>query len=176
LGIEAAGTVVLDQQGEVLAGLKRTRLQVPVDEARRVAERRRRSEEQSLLAAEEPTFVLRQRGNVIVAHAGPDLFQYTVENLILHLRRFADQSPFLLALDRLEVVDKFSRIYEFGLALELPLDTRQEFVRHCPAADPADGAVAAALELLSNQLGLVFVGVDNAGEGRGEDHLPHAAV
>src|SRR4051812_24808848 len=147
LRIEAAGTVVLDQQGEMLAGHERTRLQVPVDEARRLAERRRRSEEQTLLAAEEPTFVLRQRGNVIVAHAGPDLLQYAVENLVLHLRRFPYQRPFLVALDRLEVVDEFGRIHEFGLALELMFDTRHELVRHRPAADPADGAVAAALEL-----------------------------
>src|SRR4029079_90675 len=97
LGIEAAGTVVLDQQGEVLAGLERARLQVPIDEARRLAERRRRSEEQTLLAAEETAFVLRQRRNVIVAHAGPDLLQYAGENLVLHLRRFADERPFLLA-------------------------------------------------------------------------------
>ena len=94
LRIEAAGSVVLDQQSEVLAGLERPRLQMAIDEARCLAERRRRPEEKALLAAEEPAFVLRQRGNVIVGHAGPDLLQHAVENLVLHLRSLADEGLF----------------------------------------------------------------------------------
>src|SRR5262249_57436727 len=59
---------------------------------------------------------------------------------------------------------------------ELAFDARDEFVRHGAAADPSDGAVAAPLEVFGNELRLVFVGIDDAGEGRREDHLPDAAV
>ena len=63
-----------------------------------------------------------------------------------------------------------------GLARELTLDTDDEFVRHRAAADPADGAIDAALEFRSHQLGLIFVGIGDRKEGRGEDHLADAAV
>src|SRR5262249_54031838 len=127
LGVETAGPVVLDQQREVLAGLEATRLQMAIDEARRLPERGRGAEEKSLLAAEEPPLVLRERGNVVVAHAGSDLGEQPLENLVLHLRRLANEVPLLLALDRLEAIDEFGRIHEFGLAGELAFDARDEF-------------------------------------------------
>ena len=49
-----------------------------------------------------------------------------------------------------------------ALPAELALDARDEFVRHGAAADPADGAVAATLELGGDDLGLIFVGVGDA--------------
>src|SRR5262245_21199243 len=175
-GIEAAGPVVLDQQREMLTGLEATRLQMTIYEARCLPERGRGAQEESLLAAEEPALILRERGDVVVAHAGLNLLQHPREHLVLHLRGLADEVPLLLALDRLEAIDEFGRIHELSLAGELAFDARDEFVRHGAVADPSDGAVAAPLEVFGNKLRLVFVGIGDAREGRREDHLPDAAV
>src|ERR1700722_15283412 len=64
LGVEAAGTVVLDEDCEMLARLEGPALQVAVGEARALAERRRGAEKQALLAAEQAALVLRERGDV----------------------------------------------------------------------------------------------------------------
>src|SRR5262245_60880526 len=101
-----------------------------IDEARCLPERGRGAQEESLLAAEEPPLVLRERGNVVVAHAGPNLREHPLENLVLHLRRLANEVPLLLALDRLEAIHEFGRMHEFGLAGELAFDAPDEFVRH----------------------------------------------
>src|SRR6516225_3305317 len=82
----------------------------------------------------------------------------------------------LFALDRLEAIDEFGRIHELGLAGELAFDARDEFVRHSAAGDPSDGVVAAPLEFVGDERGLVFVGIGDAGKGRREDHLPDATV
>src|SRR5215467_9725934 len=147
-----------------------------VDETRRLPERGRGAEEESLLAAEEPPLVLRQRGHVVVGHAGLNLLEHPRENLVLHPRGLANKVLLLLAFDRLEAVDDFGRIHELGLAGEFAFDARDEFVRHDAAGDPSDGAIAAPLEFVRDELGLVFVGVSDAGKGRREDHFPDAAV
>src|SRR5262249_46187474 len=115
-GVEAPGPVVLDQQREVLPRLEATGLQMTINEARCLPERGRGAQEESLLAAEEPTLILRERGNVVVAHAGLNLLEHPREYLVLHLRGLADEAPLLLALDRLEAIDEFGRIHELGLA------------------------------------------------------------
>src|SRR5712692_3609256 len=113
-----------------------------VDKPRCLAQRRRGAEEESLLAAEEAAFVLRERGDVVVGHAGPDFLQHAGENLVLHLRAFSGEVLLLLALDRLEAVDELGRVDERGLARELALDPRHELVRNSAAGDPADATVA----------------------------------
>src|SRR3984893_4075677 len=145
LGIEAARPIVLDQEREVLPSLEPTCLQMAVDETRRLPERGRGAQEESLLAAEEPPLVLRQRGHVVVGHAGLNLLEHPRENLVLHLRGLANEILFLLALDRLEAIDEFGRIHEFGLAGELAFDARADFVRHDAAGGPSDGATATPL-------------------------------
>ena len=114
--------------------------------------------------------------DVVVGHARTDFLEQAVENLVLHRRRLADEIPLLLALDRLEAIDEFGRIHEGGLAGELALNTRDEPVRHGASANPADGAVAAMLEFLGDELRLVFVGIGDAGKRRREDDLSDAAV
>src|SRR5262249_59931913 len=147
-----------------------------IDEAGSLPERRRGAEEESLLAAKPPAFVLHEGGNVVVGHAGADLLQQPLENLVLHRRRLADEISLFLALDCLEAIDEFGRIHERRLAGYLAFDTRDKSVRHGATADPPNGAIAALLELLGDELRLVFIAVGDAGEGRGEDHLAHAAV
>ncbi len=176
LRVHAARSVVLDQQREVLAGLQRARLLMAIDKARGLPERRRGAEEEALLAAEDPALVLRERCDLVVGHAGADLLQHASEDLVLHLGALADEVLLLRALDRLEPVDELGRVDELGIAVELTLDARHELIRHGAVADPADGAIAAALELRRNQLGLVFVGIGDRGEGGREDHLADAAI
>src|SRR5260370_18471165 len=73
LGVEAAVPIVLDQERAVLPLLEATRLQMAVDETRRLSERGRGAQEESLLAAEEPPFLLPDPGHAVVGHAGPTL-------------------------------------------------------------------------------------------------------
>ena len=120
----------------MLAGTQRPNLQVAIDEARGLPERRRRAEKERLLAAEQAALVLRQRGDILVAHAGTNFLQHAAENLVLHLCRQADQADLFLALDRLEAIHQLGRIDEPRLAGQLALDPRDEFLRHRPRADP----------------------------------------
>src|SRR5260221_14694721 len=53
------------------------------------------------------------------------------------IRGLANEVLLLLAFDRLEAIDEFGRIHELGLAGELALDARDEFVRHDAAGDPS---------------------------------------
>lgn len=149
---------------------------MPVEEARSLTEGRGGAEEESLLTAKPTTFVLHQRGNVVVSHARTDFLEQAVENLVLHRRRLADEILLLLALDRLEAIDEFDRIHEGGLAGEFALNARDESVRHGAGANPADGAVAAMLEFLGDELRLVFVRIDDAGKCRRKDDLSDTSV
>ncbi len=159
----------------MLAGLELARLVVPVEKARRLPERRGGAEKNSLDAAAHAAFVFGERGDIVAAHAGLDLLQHAREDLILHVRAFADEVLLLVALDRLQAVDDFGRVDEFRLPFQLALDAHDEFVRHGAGADPADGAIAAMLELGRDDLRLVFVGIGDRRKGRREQQLADAA-
>src|SRR5207249_3996971 len=103
LGKEAAGAVVLDQQHEVVAWLERASLQMTRRERRALADRRRRAEENVLLAAEHLAFMLRQRRHVDVAQPRLDPARDLGEHSILHFGAALDQaysSSLLIALSR----------------------------------------------------------------------------
>src|SRR5207244_13157444 len=119
-----------------------------------------------------PAFVVGLDCNVIAGHAWSDLSEQTVENLVLHLRRLADQILLLLALDRLRAVDEIGCIHEGRLAGELAFDACDKSVRHRAAANPSDRAVAAKLS--GDEFRLVLVRVGNAGESRRTEPLSHA--
>ena len=168
LGVVAARAVVLDQQRHVVAALHDAALVMASAQDRGLAERRRRAAEQALLAAEQFALVLRERGEVAVAHAGLDRGHHLGPLRVLHGGGAADQRDFLGALDRLDAVDEVGGVDEGG-ARHLLLDHAHEVVLQPAAPEPADGLVAAALELLRDQRGVVVVGVVDREERRAVD-------
>ena len=58
----------------------------------------------------------------------------------------------------------------------LALDACDELMRHGAGADPADGAIAAMIELRGDDLGLILVSVGDRCEGRREQLLADAAM
>src|SRR6266568_4554124 len=101
----SARAVVLDQERHIVAALHDAALVVPAAQDRGLAERRGGAAEQALLAAEKLALVLRQRGDLAVAHAG----LHRVDDLgplrVLHRGGTADERNLPLALDGLDAVD-----------------------------------------------------------------------
>ena len=81
LAVQAAGTVVLDQQAELIAVLQDPMLKVAVDDLAGAAGRAGVGEEQSLLAAQRVPHLFGDRGHIELAHAGGDRRQRGVHGL-----------------------------------------------------------------------------------------------
>src|SRR5207245_1378964 len=104
-GIEATWPVNFDQQGEVVASLKRPALHVARNEGRPGPERGGAAEENALFAAEHLALALGDRGDVDVSQPRTYLLQNFGEDFVLQPGSSPNQRDFLVAFDRLDGVD-----------------------------------------------------------------------
>ena len=104
------GPVVLDQQRDLVAFLDDAVLQMPIAEFRRRAERHRGAEIDAVLAAVALAVLLRDRGDLGVAHAGLHGGESRAHGAVLHQRGALDQLHLLGALDDLDTVDQVGGI------------------------------------------------------------------
>src|ERR1700719_4300865 len=176
LGVEPAGAVDLDQQGQMIAAVERALLQMARHERRDGPDAGRGTEKDALLAAELLALALSKRRNIDVPQSRPNSLDHAREDLVLQAGRAADETDFLLALDRLVTVDEPRCIDEAALARKALLQSGCEGMRDPAGIDQTDVYAPAALDLVEREVGIVSFGVVD-GEKRGRvPYLSDAAV
>ena len=83
LGVEPAGAVDLDQQGQMIAAVERALLQMARHERRDGPDAGRGTEKDALLAAELLALALSKRRNIDVPQSRPNSFDHAREHLVL---------------------------------------------------------------------------------------------
>src|SRR5580704_331956 len=90
LRIKPAGTIVLDEQWEIVALADGPALKMPLSERGWLADFCGHPKENPLLAAQELALILRDGSYIEVPHPGLDLSEHSAEYSVLHLRSLFD--------------------------------------------------------------------------------------
>src|SRR3974377_1654194 len=137
LGVEPAGAVDLDQQGQMIAAVERALLEMARHERRDGPDAGGGTEKDALLAAELLALTLRKRRQIDVPQSRPNSLDHAREHLVLQAGRAADETDFLLALYRFVTVHELRCIDEAAFSRKALLQSGPEGMRDRAGVDPS---------------------------------------